>query len=754
MFTTKRNNQAELIDSSKIHNRIQVLCYGLQKVDVMELVEKVTGGLSPYITTTEIDHLIAETCASMCSHHHEYETLAGRLVASSIQKDAPSTFLESMMQLHSVGLLNERTAAFIRENISQLCEALRVCNDFSYGYFSMVTLRKSYLLHVNGSCIETPQYMLMRVSCGMWNDDISRAVNTYNMMSEKQFIHASPTLFNCGTSNQGLSSCFLLPVKEDSVDGIFDSLKQCAKISQGAGGIGLSVSNIRSKGSKIGSCGGISDGLVPLLRIFNDTARYINQSGKRKGAFAVYLEPWHADIREFLDLGKPHGVEELRARDLFFSLWICDIFMERVRTDGTWSLMCPRKCIGLTECWGDEFNDLYLQYENQGKFVSQIPARELWRLIVHTQQETGMPYMLYKDSCNRKSNQRHLGTIKSSNLCAEVVEYSSDKEVAVCNLGSVSLPACVCKKNGNRYFDFTVLRTIAYTLTENLNRVIDTTSYPVEESNNSNKRHRPIGVGVQGLADVFMLLSMAYDSEDALKLNRQIFEVIYFSCLRASCDLARVDGSHESFTGSPLSQGIYQFDLWECSEDTSLCDWPKLRSDIKLFGVRNSLVSAAMPTASTAQIMGNTESFEPLSSNIYTRRTLAGEFICINKLLVDDLEKLDLWNDTTRTQIISDDGSVKNVKGLPDNIKDIYRTVWEIPMKSMIDMSADRGPFIDQSQSLNCYLSEPTVSKITSMHFYAFDKGLKTGMYYLRMKAPMQSTKFTIGVDTCTSCNA
>jgi ribonucleoside-diphosphate reductase alpha chain len=639
-------------------------------------------------------------------------------------------------------LISKETWRVIKEHAAELDEAIIYDRDFGYDYFGFKTLERSYLMKVDGKVIERPQHLLMRVAVGIHGEDIPAAIETYNLLSEKWFTHATPTLFNAGTPKPQLSSCFLLTMKDDSIDGIYDTLKQCAKISQSAGGIGLSIHNVRAKGSYIKGTGGTSNGIVPMLRNFDMTARYVDQGGgKRKGSFAIYLEPWHADIFDFLDLKKNHGKEEMRARDLFFAVWIPDLFMQRVENNEMWSLFCPNEAPGLADVWGEDFERLYDKYEKEGKFRKQIKAQDLWFEILESQIETGTPYILYKDAANRKSNQKNLGTIKSSNLCTEIVEFTSADEVAVCNLASIALPKFITDE---AKFDHQKLYEITKVATRNLNKVIDINYYPVAEARNSNMRHRPIGLGVQGLADAFIMLRMPFDSPEARRLNKDIFETIYFGAMEASMELAKQFGPYETFKGSPVSKGIFQFDMWGVTPESGRWDWERLKRDVKQHGVRNSLLLAPMPTASTSQILGNNECFEPYTSNIYTRRTLSGEFIIANKHLMKDLMNLGLWSETMRQKLIAANGSVQSIPEIPQNVKDIYRTVWEISQKSIIDMSADRGAYICQSQSLNIHITNPNFGKLTSMHFYAWKKGLKTGMYYLRSTAAADAIKFTL----------
>jgi ribonucleoside-diphosphate reductase alpha chain len=752
MLVTKRDGRLETSRPEKIMARIERLCYGLDMnyVDVFQICQKVITGMYEKITTVELDNLAAETSASMTTKHPDYAILAARIAISNLQKETSKSFSNTMKRLYmytdpktgeNASLLSKETYEVIRKNAALLDSAIIYDRDFNYDYFGFKTLERSYLLKLHGKVAERPQHMLMRVAVGIHGEDVEAAVITYNLMSEKWFTHATPTLFNAGTPKPQLSSCFLLTMQEDSVDGIYDTLKQCAKISQSAGGIGLAIHNVRATGAYIKGTNGTSNGIVPMLRVFNDTARYIDQGGgKRKGAFAIYLEPWHADVFEFLQLKKNHGKEELRARDLFYALWVPDLFMKRVESDGEWSLFCPNEAPGLAECYGEEFEKLYEKYEKEGRARKVVKAQELWFEILEAQTETGTPYMLYKDHANHKSNQKNLGTIKSSNLCTEIIEYTSADEVAVCNLASIALPRFIHEGK----FDHQQLFDVTYVATKNLNKVIDINYYPVEEARNSNMRHRPIGLGVQGLADAFILLRMPFESEEAKGLNKDIFETIYFAALTASKDLAKVHGTYESYKGSPISKGIFQFDMWGVTPSSGRWDWEGLRKEVLAHGVRNSLLVAPMPTASTSQILGNNECFEPYTSNIYTRRVLSGEFVVVNKHLLKDLIKLGLWNDTMKNLIIQANGSVQQIPSIPQRIKDLYKTVWEISQKTIIDMAADRAPYICQSQSLNIHLQDPNFGKLTSMHFYAWKKGLKTGMYYLRTKAAADAIKFTV----------
>lgn len=753
MLVIKRDGRRESVKFDKITARIEKLCYGLDTkyISPVEVAMKVINGLYDGVSTVQLDNLAAETAATLTTKHPDYAKLAARLATSNLHKVTSKSFSNTMKRLYTyvdpktgenAPLISKETWKIVRDHAAELDEAIIYDRDFSYDYFGFKTLERSYLMKIDGKVVERPQHMLMRVAVGIHGEDIPAAIETYNLLSEKWFTHATPTLFNAGTPKPQLSSCFLLTMQDDSIDGIYDTLKQCAKISQSAGGIGLSIHNIRAKGSYIKGTGGTSNGIVPMLRNFDMTARYVDQGGgKRKGSFAIYLEPWHADVFDFLDLKKNHGKEEMRARDLFYAMWIPDLFMQRVENNEMWSLFCPNEAPGLAEVWGEEFERLYDKYEKEGKARKQVKAQDLWFEILESQIETGTPYILYKDSANRKSNQKNLGTIKSSNLCTEIIEYTSKDEVAVCNLASLALPKFV---TDDGTFDHQKLYEITKVITRNLNKVIDVNYYPVEEARNSNMRHRPIGLGVQGLADAFIMLRMPFDSDEARRLNEDIFETIYFGAMEASMELAKVHGAYETFKGSPVSKGIFQFDMWGVNPRSGRWNWEQLKQDVKKHGVRNSLLLAPMPTASTSQILGNNECFEPYTSNIYTRRTLSGEFIIANKHLMKDLIDLGLWNETMRQKLIATNGSVQPIPEIPQNIKDIYKTVWEISQKAIIDMSADRGAYICQSQSLNIHLKDPNFGKLTSMHFYAWKKGLKTGMYYLRSTAAADAIKFTL----------
>jgi ribonucleoside-diphosphate reductase alpha subunit len=752
MLVLKRDGRRETVKFDKITARIEKLCYGLDPkfVNPVEVAMKVINGLYDGVSTQELDNLAAEIAATLTTKHPDFAKLAARIAVSNLHKVTSKSFSSTMKRFYTyvdpkngqnAPLISKETYKVIKEHAAELDEAIIYDRDFAYDYFGFKTLERSYLMKIDGKVIERPQHLLMRVAVGIHGEDIPAAIETYNLLSEKWFTHATPTLFNAGTPKPQLSSCFLLTMKDDSIDGIYDTLKQCAKISQSAGGIGLSIHNIRAKGSYIKGTGGTSNGIVPMLRNFDMTARYVDQGGgKRKGSFAIYLEPWHADIFDFLDLKKNHGKEEMRARDLFFAVWIPDLFMKRVENNEMWSLFCPNEAPGLADVWGEEFERLYEKYERENKFRKQIKAQDLWFEILESQIETGTPYILYKDAANRKSNQKNLGTIKSSNLCTEIIEYTSPEEVAVCNLASIALPKFIIDGK----FDHQKLYEITKVATRNLNKVIDVNYYPVAEARNSNLKHRPIGIGVQGLADAFILLRMPFDSDEARRLNEDIFETIYFGAMEASMELSKVLGPYQTFKGSPVSKGIFQFDMWNVTPKSGRWNWDQLKRDVKQFGVRNSLLLAPMPTASTSQILGNNECFEPYTSNVYTRRTLSGEFIIANKHLMKDLMNLGLWSENMRQKLIATNGSVQPIAEIPQNIKDIYRTVWEISQKSIIDMSADRGAYICQSQSLNIHLTNPNFGKLTSMHFYAWKKGLKTGMYYLRSTAAADAIKFTL----------
>ncbi|XP_067463903.1 ribonucleoside-diphosphate reductase large subunit [Thunnus thynnus] len=752
MHVIKRDGRQEGVTFDKITSRIQKLCYGLNSdfVDPAQITMKVIQGLYSGVTTVELDTLAAETAATLTTKHPDYAILAARIAVSNLHKETKKVFSDVMEDLYNyVNPLNKRhspmiskeTLDIVLDNKARLNSAIIFDRDFSYNFFGFKTLERSYLLKINGKVAERPQHMLMRVAVGIHKGDIDAAIETYNLLSEKWFTHASPTLFNAGTNRPQLSSCFLLAMKDDSIEGIYDTLKQCALISKSAGGIGLAVSCIRATGGYIAGTNGTSNGLVPMLRVYNNTARYVDQGGnKRPGAFAVYLEPWHSDVFDFLELKKNTGKEEQRARDLFFALWIPDLFMKRVESNQDWSLMCPSECPGLEECWGEEFEELYTRYEKEGRAKRVVKAQQLWYAVIESQTETGTPYMLYKDACNRKSNQQNLGTIKSSNLCTEIVEYTSKDEVAVCNLASIALNMYVTPE---RTFDFKKLLSVTKVIVKNLNKIIDINYYPVPEAERSNKRHRPIGIGVQGLADAFILMRYPFESQEAQLLNIQIFETIYYAALEASCELAAELGPYETYAGSPVSKGILQYDMWG-QTPTDLWDWKALKEKIAKHGVRNSLLMAPMPTASTAQILGNNESIEAYTSNIYTRRVLSGEFQIVNPHLLKDLTERGLWSDEMKNQLIAQNGSIQDIEEIPDDLKQLYKTVWEISQKTVLKMAADRGAYIDQSQSLNIHIAEPNYGKLTSMHFYGWKLGLKTGMYYLRTKPAANPIQFTL----------
>jgi len=751
MFVIKRNGKKEAVHFDKITARIHKLIYGLSisEKDVIEIAKKIIQGIYDNVTTTELDNLAAETAAAQTTIHPDFSVLAARIAVSNLHKNTLKSFSKTAQLLYEytdpitqthAPLISEEIYKIIRKNADELDSSVIYDRDYNFDYFGFKTLERSYLIRTNGKVTERPQHLFMRVALGIHKEDIQAAIETYNLMSEKWFIHATPTLFNAGTPKPQMSSCFLLSMTEDSIAGIFDTLKRCALISQSAGGIGVSIHNIRSTGSYIKGTGGISNGIIPMLRVFNDTARYVDQGGgKRKGAIAVYIEPWHLDIFDFIDIRKNHGKEEMRARDLFPALWIPDLFMQRVEADQMWSLFDPNEAQGLYEVYGEKFNELYTTYENEGKFRKQIKARELWTAILEAQIETGTPYMCYKDAVNEKSNQKNIGTIRSSNLCTEIMEYTNADEVAVCNLASLALPRYVSSGG----FDFQKLYEVTKIVTRNLNKIIDGNYYPIPETKTSNDRHRPIGLGVQGLADVFLLLRLPFESPEARRLNKDIFETIYFASMEALMDLAKEQGAYSSFAGSPLSEGKFQFDLWQVVP-SDRWDWEKLRQEVMTHGVRNSLLLAPMPTASTSQILGNNECFEPYTSNIYNRRVLSGEFVVVNKFLLKDLIELGLWNPTMKNKLIAENGSVQNIPEIPTELKELYKTVWEIKQKTIIDMAAERGAFICQSQSLNLFMAEPNLAKLTSMHFHAWKSGLKTGMYYLRTKAAVDAIKFTV----------
>lgn len=758
MFVLKRDGRKEPVMFDKITARVRKMCYGLNKlVDPVKVAMRVIEGLYDGVTTSELDNLAAETAATMTVQHPDYARLAARIAVSNLHKNTKKTFSEVMTDLYNyvnprtgkkAPLLSDETYKVIKDNAAKLDSTIIYNRDFGYDYFGFKTLERSYLLKLNGEIAERPQHMLMRVAIGIHQNDIDEAIETYELMSKKIFTHATPTLFNSGTPKPQMSSCFLLQIQDDSIDGIYDTLKQTAKISQSAGGIGLSIHNVRATGSYIRGTNGTSNGIVPMLKVYNDTARYVDQGGgKRKGSFAIYMEPWHADVFDFLDLRKNTGAEEMRARDLFYAMWIPDLFMKRVEENGEWTLMCPNECPHLFDTYGDEFEKLYTGYEKVGKGRKTIKARSLWEKILEAQIETGNPYMLYKDAANRKSNQKNLGTIRSSNLCTEIMEYTAKDEVAVCNLASIAIPMFVEQdEKGNKFFNHQRLFNVTKKITRNLDTVIDRNYYPVKEAENSNFRHRPIGLGIQGLADAFIMLRMPFTSDEAKKLNEEIFETIYFAAVTSSMEIAKVKEPYSTYEGSPMSQGEFQFNMWGVSEDdlSGRWDWKSLRKEVLENGVRNSLLVAPMPTASTSQILGNNEAFEPYTSNIYTRRVLSGEYIVVNKHLLEDLVELGLWNNEMKEDIMRANGSIQHIDVIPQNLKDLYKTVWEMSMKDIIDMSRQRGYFIDQSQSLNLFMQDANYSKLTSMHFYAWKSGLKTGMYYLRTKSAVNAIQFTL----------
>ncbi len=757
MLVIKRDGRRESVKFDKITARIEKLCYNLDTnyVSAVEVAKKVITGIYDGVTTVELDNLAAETAATLTVKHPDYAVLAARIAISNLHKVTSKSFSNTMKRLYSyvdpktgehAPLISKETYAVIKKHAAQLDSTIIYSRDYTYDFFGFKTLERSYLIKLDGKVVERPQHMLMRVAVGIHGEDVEAAIETYNLLSEKWFTHATPTLFNAGTPKPQLSSCFLLTIQDDSIDGIYDTLKQCAQISQSAGGIGLSIHHVRATGSYIRGTNGTSNGIVPMLRNFDMTARYVDQGGgKRKGSFAIYLEPWHADVFEFLQLRRNHGKEELRARDLFYALWIPDLFMKRVEDNEEWSLFCPNECPGLYDKYGEEFEKMYEKYEREGKARKTVRAQDLWFEILEAQVETGTPYMLFKDAANKKSNQKNLGTIRSSNLCTEIIEYTSKDEVAVCNLASIALPKFISQdENGNNFFDHQKLYEITKVVTRNLNKVIDVNYYPVKEAKNSNMRHRPIGIGIQGLADAFIMLKMPFESDEAQGLNRDIFETIYYASMETSMELAKIEGPYATFKGSPVSKGIFQFDMWGVTPDSGRWDWTKLKKEVKKNGVRNSLLLAPMPTASTSQILGNNECFEPYTSNIYTRRVLSGEFVVVNKHLLRDLVDLNLWNDGMKNRLIAENGSIQNINEIPQNLKDLYKTTWEISQKTILDMAADRGAYICQSQSLNIHMQDPNFGKLTSMHFYAWKKGLKTGMYYLRTKAATDAIKFTV----------
>ena len=749
MRVIKRSGRIEDMKFDNVTNRIKNLTYGLsEKCDSSKVAQQVFSSMYDNITTQEIDTLSAEICVGMITSDPDYEILATRIVASNIQKVCPNNFHLAMRKLQKAAVITDEVV----EVAQRVKEHIKTDRDFEFGYFGLKTLEKSYLQRVDGKLIETPQYMFMRVAIGIHGKDIPSVLETYDKMSQGFFIHATPTLFNAGTPRPQMSSCFLIAGKDDSIDGIYGTLTECAQISKWAGGIGMHIHNIRGNKSRIRGTNGQSDGIIPMLRVFNATARYVNQAGRRKGSIAVYLEPWHSDIMEFLELRLNQGDEEARCRDLFSAMWIPDLFMKRVEEGGNWSLFCPDKAKGLSDVYGKEFEELYIKYEEEGLANATVPAADVWKAILKSQTETGTPYMLYKDACNSKSNQKNLGVIKSSNLCTEILEYTNKDETSVCNLASIALPKYVNRET--KTFDYEKLHEVTKIVTKNLNRVIDRNFYPVETARRSNMKHRPIGLGVQGLADVFILCGLPFDCEESRLMNAHIFETMYHAAIEASSELAEIDGPYESFQGSPASEGVLQPDMWE--GDTKFSgryDWDAMRERVKTKGIRNSLLMAPMPTASTAQILGNNECFEPYTTNIYLRRTLAGEFVVVNNHLVNDLKKRGLWSKEMKDLMVKAGGSVQNIVDIPDDIKSLYKTVWEISQKCIIDMAADRGHFIDQSQSMNLFMESPTMSKLSSMHMYAWKAGLKTGMYYLRSKAKARPIQFSLEPE-CVACSA
>jgi ribonucleoside-diphosphate reductase alpha chain len=755
MYVTKRNGQKEIVSFDKILTRIKKIGAEAHiKLNYTSLVMKVIDQLFDGISTTKIDELSAEQCASMASIHPDYNTLAGRIVVSNHHKNTHGSFVEVMSQLYQCHdkhnkpspLLSKELYFIVNSNEEVLNAMCDYSRDYLIDYFGFKTLERAYLMKLNKVIVERPQHMWLRVALGIHGNNLEKVKETYDLMSLKYFTHATPTLFNAGTPHPQLSSCYLIAMESDSMEGIYNTLKDCAMISKWAGGIGLHIHNVRASGSSIRGTNGNSSGIVPMLKVFNNTAKFVDQGGKRNGSFAIYLEPWHADIEMFLQMRKNHGDEELKARDLFYALWVPDLFMERIKTDGTWTLMCPDECPGLSDVYGDEFKILYTKYETEGKGRKTMNARDLWFQVLDAQMETGTPYLLYKDACNKKSNQQNVGIIKSSNLCTEILEYSDENETAVCNLASIALPTFVDQTQEPFAFDYDKLHEITKVVTYNLNRVIDINFYPTPKTERSNLRHRPIGIGVQGLADVFMLLNVPFHSEEAKVINRKIFETIYHAALERSMEIAKIEGPYQTFEGSPASKGILQFDLWNINpcENEKRYHWDDLKQQIINHGLRNSLLVAPMPTASTSQILGFNECIEPITSNIYNRRTLAGEFILANKYLMNDLIELDLWNEKIKNNIIANHGSIQHIEIIPQHIRDKYKTVWEIPMRHLIDMAADRGAYICQSQSLNLWLEDPNYSMLTSMHFYSWSKGLKTGIYYLRRRGRHHAQQFTI----------
>jgi ribonucleoside-diphosphate reductase alpha chain len=753
MQIVKRDGRREPIDFDRMVDFVSRYAYQLDTdyINPNQVAKRAFEGAFDGITIVDLIQLTVETAASMTSKHPDYGLLAGRLAVSELHVNTSDSFSNTVEKMYyyknpktgeNAPMISREIYDIVKKNAIDLDNSLDYSKDYSYDYFGYKTLERTYLLKIDGKSVERPQHLLMRVALGIHKNDLKSAKTTYKLMSEKWFTHASPTLFNAGTPKPQLSSCFLLTMQDDSINGIYDTLKQCALISQSGGGIGLSIHDIRAKGSYIKGTNGTSNGIVPMLRVFNDTARYVDQGGgKRKGAFAMYIEPWHGDIFEFLDLKKNHGKEEMRARDLFLAVWMPDMFMQRVEDDGDWPLFDPHECPGLSDSHSEEFNKLFLKYEKEGRALRTVKAQDLWFAILDSQIETGTPYILYKDAANSKSNQQNLGTIKSSNLCAEILEYTSKDEVAVCNLASIALNMFVNEEE--RTYDFNKLYEVAYQVTINLDKVVDVNYYPIPEARNSNMRHRPVGLGVQGLADTFIMMRQSFESDEAKQLNKDIFETIYFAAVTASKDIAKREGAYETFKGSPMSKGQFQFDMWNVTPSTRW-NWEALRGEVVEHGVRNSLLTALMPTASTSQILGNNECIEPYTSNMYTRRVLSGEFVLVNKHLVKDLIRRDLWNDDMRNKIIASNGSVAHIPEVPADIKDLYKTVWEIKQKRILELAADRGSYVDQTQSMNVFMEDANFAKLTSMHFYAWKSGLKTGIYYLRTKAAADPIKFTV----------
>ena len=755
MEVVKRDGSSEPVKLDKITARIKKQTWELNAdyIDYMEVVKKTISGLHDGITTTELDNLAAETAASMTSSHPDYSLLASRIAITRLYKSVVKPFSKNAKKIYDAGFLSDEVYEIIKNNARKINSMIVGDRDYSIDYFGFKTLERSYLLKVDGKISETPQYLYMRVALGIWGDDWDNVQKTYDMLSGGYFTHATPTLFNAGTRRSQLASCFLIGNKGDSIEGLFDTIKDIAQISKWAGGVGLHVHGVRAKGSFIKGTGGQSDGLVPMMKTYNEVARWINQGGKRKGSFAMYLEPWHGDIYDFVELRKNHGKEEMRARDLFLAIWTPDLFMRRIENDQEWSLFCPNVAKGLSEVYGEEFEKLYTKYESEGLALKTVKARDLWGHILKAQIETGTPYILYKDACNQKSNQKNIGTIKSSNLCTEIIEYSDDKEQAVCNLASIALNKFVEIPTGPlrsqdkqlRTYDLDELEACAYQVALNLNKVIDVNFYPTKETKKSNMRHRPIGIGVQGLADTFALLGFSFDSEEAKDLNKEIFAAIYHGSMRASIDAAKKDGPYETFKGSPLSEGKFQFDLWG-AEPSETWDWDSLRKLAKKHGARNSLLLAPMPTASTAQILGNNECFEPFTTNLYKRNTLGGEFVVINKHLIQDLINLNLWDEDMKLKLYEGNGSIQDIERIPEQVRELYKTVWELSQKTVIDLAADRGIYICQSQSMNLFIPDVNLGKLNSAHFYGWKKGLKTGMYYLRTQSKATALK-GLGVD-------